>query len=173
MTPGEIWYKVCRLATNDPCFADFPETLLSLLQQLILMMHTTAMILPWSHWEVYLLTYLRRRGAVFFVKDCPSHPCRWCGARLGGPKSNANIPTLGLFCGTHLRMTSYKTTHKAQRTSQTPSPWWWSRSPLQRHGFDDAMLLEGWAALHTFFPRLALQGFNWFTKLMLILTILY
>ncbi len=47
---------------------------------------------------------------------------RWCGACLSGPKSNAYKPTLGFFCGTHLHMTSYKTTQKAQRTSQTPLP---------------------------------------------------
>jgi hypothetical protein len=32
-----------------------------------------------------------------------------------------------------------KTTQKAQITYQPPSPWWWSRSPLQRHGFDEPM----------------------------------
>jgi hypothetical protein len=35
------------------------------------------MILPWSHWEVHSLTFLQRRGAVFFVKEGPSHPYRW------------------------------------------------------------------------------------------------
>jgi hypothetical protein len=48
---------------------------MSLLQRVILMTHTMAVILPWSHWEVYLLTFLRRRGAVFLVKGGPSHPC--------------------------------------------------------------------------------------------------
>jgi hypothetical protein len=31
MTPGEICYKVYWLATIDPCIADSPENLLSLL----------------------------------------------------------------------------------------------------------------------------------------------
>jgi hypothetical protein len=46
MTPGEICYKVCRLATTDLCFADPPGNLLSLLQRLILMTHITTVILP-------------------------------------------------------------------------------------------------------------------------------
>jgi hypothetical protein len=77
MTPGEICCKVCQLAMTDPCFADSPENLLSLLPRLILMTHTITVILPWSHWEVYLLTFLQRRGAVFFVEEGPSHPFRW------------------------------------------------------------------------------------------------
>ncbi len=36
------------------------------------MTHTTTVILPWSHWEVYLLTFLWRRGAVFMVKESPA-----------------------------------------------------------------------------------------------------
>jgi hypothetical protein len=39
------------------------------------MTHTMTVILPWSHWEVYLLTVLWRIGAVFMVKEGPSHPC--------------------------------------------------------------------------------------------------
>ncbi len=45
-------------------------------QKLILMTHTTTVILPWSDWEVYLLTFWLRRGAVFMVKEGPGHPCR-------------------------------------------------------------------------------------------------
>jgi hypothetical protein len=45
MTPGEICYKVYWLATIDPCIADSPENLLSLLTRLILMTNTTKMIL--------------------------------------------------------------------------------------------------------------------------------
>ncbi len=56
-------YKVCWLVTTDPCLADHPRNLLSLVQRLILMTHTTTVILPWSHWEVYLFTFLQRRGA--------------------------------------------------------------------------------------------------------------
>jgi len=35
---------------------------------------------------------------------------------------------------------------------QTPSSWLWSRSPLQRHGFDEPTPPEGWAALHMLVP---------------------
>jgi hypothetical protein len=38
---------------------------------------------------------------------------------------------------------SYKTTQKAQTTSQTPSLWWWSWLPLQWPRFDESKLLEG------------------------------
>jgi hypothetical protein len=43
---GEICYKVYWLATIDPCVADSPERLLSLLKRLILMTYTTKVILP-------------------------------------------------------------------------------------------------------------------------------
>jgi hypothetical protein len=58
-----------------------------------------------------------------------------------------------------------KTTQKAQITYQTPSPWWWSRSPLQRHGFDELMLPKGWTALHMFFPMPPSKQLNRFHKL--------
>jgi hypothetical protein len=46
MTPGEICYKVYWLATINPCIADSPEKLISLLKRLILMTYTTKVILP-------------------------------------------------------------------------------------------------------------------------------
>jgi hypothetical protein len=46
MTLGEICYKVYWLATIDPCVADFPENLLSLLKRLTLMMSIMNVILP-------------------------------------------------------------------------------------------------------------------------------
>jgi len=49
------------------------------------------------------------------------------------------------------------TPQKAQITYQTPSPWWWSRSPLQRREFDEPMPPEGWAALRMFLPMLPLK----------------
>ncbi len=49
VTPGEICYKVCQLVMTDPWVADSPENLLSPLKRLILMTHTTKVILPWSH----------------------------------------------------------------------------------------------------------------------------
>jgi hypothetical protein len=44
--------KVCWHEKTDPCFADSPENLMSLLMRLILMKHTMAVVLPWPHWEV-------------------------------------------------------------------------------------------------------------------------
>jgi hypothetical protein len=46
MTPGEICYKVSWLAMIDPCVADSPENLVSLLKRLTLMTSTTNVILP-------------------------------------------------------------------------------------------------------------------------------
>jgi hypothetical protein len=63
MIPDEICYKVYRLMTTDPCIADSSENLLSPLKRFILMMHTTKVISPWSHWEAYWLVFLWRRGA--------------------------------------------------------------------------------------------------------------
>ena len=77
LIPGEICYEVCRLASTNSCFANSPENLLSLLQRLILMTHTTTVILPWSHLEVFSLTFLWRRGAVFIVEGGPGHSCSW------------------------------------------------------------------------------------------------
>ncbi len=69
MTPGEICYKVCWLATTDSFIADSPENLLPPLKIILLMTHTTKVKLPWSHWEVYWLTFLWRRGAVFHCQE--------------------------------------------------------------------------------------------------------
>jgi hypothetical protein len=78
--PGEICYNVYWLAMIDPCIADSPENLLSPLKRLILMRYTTKVILFWSHWEVYWLAFLCRRGAVFH-----------CQARLGIPIFGSNF----------------------------------------------------------------------------------
>jgi hypothetical protein len=66
------------------------------------------------------------------------------GASQCGPLNNALNPTLGLKNSFFKRREGYspylsrpdETAQKAQITYQTPSPWWWSRSPLQRRGFD-------------------------------------
>jgi hypothetical protein len=47
------------------------------------MTHTTIMILPWSHWEVYSLTFLWRREAVFMVEEGPAIQAE--GVRPHGP----------------------------------------------------------------------------------------
>jgi len=57
-----------------------------------------------------------------------------------------------------------KTTQKAQITYQTPSPWWWSGSPLQRRGFDEPMPPEAWAALRMFIPMPPSKRLNRFHK---------
>jgi hypothetical protein len=46
MIPGEICYKVYWLVMIDPCVADSPENLLSLLKRLILRTYTTKVISP-------------------------------------------------------------------------------------------------------------------------------
>ncbi len=46
MTPGKICYNVSWLVTIDPCAADSPENLLSLLKRLTLMTSTMEVILP-------------------------------------------------------------------------------------------------------------------------------
>jgi hypothetical protein len=59
-----------------------------------------------------------------------------------------------------------KTTQKAQITYQTPSPWWWSRLPLQRREFDEPTLPKGWVSLRMLIPMPPLKRFNRFNKLM-------
>ncbi len=69
LIPGEICYKVCRLAMTDPCLADPPGNLLSLVvQRLILMAHTMTVILPRSYWEVYLLTFSKEKRSCFYCQ---------------------------------------------------------------------------------------------------------
>ncbi len=46
MTPGEICCKVFWLAMIDPCIADSPENLLSLLKRLIFVTNIMKVILP-------------------------------------------------------------------------------------------------------------------------------
>ncbi len=93
----------------------------------------------------------------------------WCGARLGGSKSNAVDLILRLFLYYFLHtMSSWR--HKSicnnKNNQQTPPPWWWSRSPLQRHGFNESTLSEWWAALLMFVSRPLLKGFGRINKLM-------
>ena len=84
------------------------------------------------------------------------------GASLGGPLCNTSKMYVQW-----VRLTSHEpeTAQKAQTTWQTTSPWCWSRLPLQRHGFDEPMPPEGWAALRMFVPRPLLQWFHRFNKL--------
>ena len=99
----------------------------------------------------------------------------WCGASLGGPLCYINNPTLRLFSHTclHISRTCLHTTcdddqtrrHISTNNRQTPSPWWWSRSPLQQCGFDESMPPKGWAAFRISFPMPLLKWFNRFNKL--------
>ena len=78
------------------------------------------------------------------------------GAHLGGSLCHTHNLTLRLFSRTCLHTRSLRrpdeTAQKEQTTWQTTSPWCWSRSPLQRRGFDEPMPPEGWAALRMFVP---------------------
>ncbi len=84
-----------------------------------------------------------------------------CGIQSGRVRVRYGASLGGSLCNTSkmyvqwVRLTSHKseTAQKAQTTWQTTSPWCWSRSPLQRRGFDEPMPLEGWAALCMFVPR--------------------
>jgi len=96
------------------------------------------------------------------------------GASLGGALCFINNPTLRLFSHTCLQIsrTRLHTTsddnqtrrHICTNNRQTPPPWW-SRLPLQRHGFDETMPPEGWAALHMFVSMSPSKRFNRFPKL--------
>jgi hypothetical protein len=97
------------------------------------------------------------------------------GASLGGTLCYINNPTLRLrlFSHTclHISRTRLHTTSDDDQTRQhictnnrlTPPPWW-SRSPFQRHGFDEPMPPEGWAALRMFVPMSPPKRLNRFHK---------
>ncbi len=71
MTPGEICYQVSWLATIVPCVAIPQRISCAPLKRLILMTYTTKVMLPQSHWEVYWLAFLCKRGAVFLTQTFP------------------------------------------------------------------------------------------------------
>ena len=85
------------------------------------------------------------------------------GASLGG--SLCNTSKMYVWW---VQLTSHEseTAQKAQTAWQTPSPWWWSCSPLQRRGFDEPMPPERWLALRMFVPMPLSKRFNRFNKLM-------
>jgi hypothetical protein len=87
------------------------------------------------------------------------------GARVGGPKYYAVNLILRLFLYRFLHTLSSKSIHNNTNTQRTSPPWWWSRLPLQGHGFDNSMPPEGQAALHIYCPRLLLKDLNRFIKL--------
>ncbi len=89
------------------------------------------------------------------------HRCR-CGASLCGAKSNVFNLILRLFCGTCLH-TNQTRWHICTNNRQTPPPWW-SRSPLQQHGFGEPMPPEGWAALRMFISMLPSKQLSRFHK---------
>ena len=112
---------------------------------------------------------------VFFFFYIVSKSTLWYGASLGGALCYINNPILRLFSHTclHISHTRLHTTsdddqtrrHICTNNRQTPSPWWWSHSPLQRCGFDESMPPEGWAALCMFVPMPPSKRFNKFIKL--------
>jgi hypothetical protein len=99
------------------------------------------------------------------------------GASLGGAQSNVFNPTLRLFSPTCLHIslilvyirqvtTTCGDGTKSTNNRQPPSPWWWSRSPLQRRGFDEPTPPEEWAALRMLVPMPPSKRFNRSNKLM-------
>ena len=109
MTPGEICCKVSWLVTINPYVADSPENLLSLLKRFTLMTTTTNMILPQSHWEVYWLAFLCRRGAVFLTQTFPF--CPYSIAILGIfwlSRWNWSIGCFRTIIGEHICLPSQK-----------------------------------------------------------------
>ncbi len=92
----------------------------------------------------------------------------WCGASLGGTLCDIINLILGLFLYHFLHMLSswcHEPIHNNTNTKWTSPPWWWSRLPLQRRGFDDSMPPEGRAALHIYCPRPLSKDLNRFIKL--------
>jgi hypothetical protein len=78
-----------------------------------------------------LVPFLLSSFLIFLKKERPN---TWYGASLGGSLCDTSKTQVG---GVRLTSQESKTTKKAQKiTYQTPSPWWWSRTPLQRRGFD-------------------------------------
>jgi hypothetical protein len=74
MTPGEICYKVCWLATTDPCLAGSPENpLLSPLKRLILMIHIMKVYYPGHIGKCTGLLFHGEEEMFLIVKECLNH----------------------------------------------------------------------------------------------------
>ena len=116
----------------------------------------------WAHWHAihrHTVAALNSNTHILLGSDF----VHWgYGANLGGSLCNTSKMYVQW-----VRLTSHKseTAQKAQTTWQTTSPWCWSCSPLQRHGFDEPMPPEGWEALHMFVPRPPSKQFTRFNKL--------
>ncbi len=67
MTPGKICYKVYQIATMSLGLLILQRISCTPLKRFIRMTYTTKVILPESHWEVYWLAFLCKRGAVFLT----------------------------------------------------------------------------------------------------------
>jgi hypothetical protein len=88
------------------------------------------------------------------------HTCRY-GARMGGSKKNAVNLILRLFLYHILHTMSswrHESIHNSTNNQQTLPPWWWSRLPLQRRGFNEYTPPKGQVALRIHFPRPLLEG---------------
>ncbi len=91
----------------------------------------------------------------------------WCGACLGGSKSNAINLILKLFLYHFLHTISswcHESIHNNTNNQQTPPPWWWSCLPLQQRGFNESTPSEWRAALCIHFLRPLLKGLVEFNK---------
>ena len=155
---------VVRSLTMDP----FRSCLMTRLSLNALCWTKLLFSIQYSNAEINLSVYLDRcSSSVSIIRY---------GASLGGAKSNVFNPTLRLFSHTCLislilvyirRVTTTRRDGtKSTNNRQTPSPWWWSRSPLQRRGFDEPMPPEGWAALRMLVPMPPSKRFNRSNKLM-------
>ncbi len=103
------------------------------------------------------------------VISCQMPKYQWYGAHVGGPKYYAVNLILRLFLYHFLHTTSlwhHKPIHNNTNNQQTPPPCWWSRSPLQRRGFDESMPPDGRAALRIYCPRPPLKSLVKFNEVM-------
>ncbi len=112
---------------------------------------------------------LRLLGSYHSLRRPLVRICRlWYGARVGGPKKHAVTLILRLFLYHFLHSMSswcHESIHNNTNDQQTPPPCWWSRSPLQRHGFNESTPSEWQAALLMFVPRPLLKSFGRINKL--------
>jgi hypothetical protein len=106
-----------------------------------------------------------QHGDVIFIDETNI----WCGAHLGGSKSNALNLILRLYLYHFLHTMSWwchESIHNNTNNQQTPPPWLWSRLPLQRREFNESTPSEWRAALRMFVLRPVLKGFGRINKLM-------
>ncbi len=129
----------------------------------------------WHLWCIALTSFHQKKHVFHLARRWLPPLCLlyltkeiWCGARLGGSKSNAVNLISRLFLYHFLHMMSswcHESIHNNTNNQQTPPLWWWSRLPLQRRGFNESTTSEWWAALLMFVPRPLSKGFGRINKL--------